>query len=131
MRTLYQTLEQLALELPVGDDISQTTRAVALIFHDEILYLPWRDRRAAHDKLAKPNATRHLVALVLREMQRHAQVILIEQGRCVPEAGPCLPFPAEHAVIVQRVWDGLGQAPAWRAFESQIDQLADRYAEED
>jgi hypothetical protein len=131
MRTLYQTLEQIALELPYGDDISQTTRAVALIFHDEILYLPWRDRHAVHAKLSAPNATRNLIALVLREMQRHARVILIEQDRCVPEAGPCLPLPAEHAAIVQRVWDSLGQAPAWRAFESQIDQLAARYAEED
>ena len=131
MRTLYQTLEQLALELPVGDDISQTTRAVSLIFHDEILFQPWSKRDMAREKLAKPNATRYLIGLVLREMQRHAQVILIEQGRCVPEAGPCLPFPAEHAAIVQRVWDSLRNAPAWIAFESQIDKLAARYAEED
>ena len=25
--------------------------------------------------------------------------------------------------VVQRVWDGLGQAPAWLAFESQIDKV--------
>lgn len=136
MRTLYQTLEQLALELPHGDDISQTTRAVALIFHDEILYLPWRDRHATHAKLSRPNAPRHLIALVLREMQRHARAILLEQDRCVFGVGqghpePPLPLPAEHVAIVQRVWDSLANAPAWRAFETQIDKLADRYAEED
>ena len=135
MRTLYQTLEQLALELPTnGDDISQTTRAVSLIFHDEILYLPWRDRHATHAKLSAPQATRNLIALVLREMQRHARAILLEQGCGIFEEGnvhPTSPFPADHAAIVQRVWDGLGQAPAWLAFESQIGKLADRYKEED
>jgi hypothetical protein len=116
MRTLYQTLERLALKLPYGDDIAQTTSAVTLIFHDEILYLPWRDRHTVHAKLSLPNATRNLIALVLREMQRQAQVILIEQDRCIPQAGTCLPLPAEHAAIVQRAWDALGTAPAWSAF---------------
>ena len=123
MRTLYETLEQLALELPSEDDISQTTRAVSLIFHDEILHLPWRDRRAVHAKLSTPHATRNLVALVLREMQRHARAILLEQD-------PVSSLPEDHAAIVQRAWDDLGNAPAWSAFESQIDKLAIRYAEE-
>ena len=132
MRTLYQTLEQLALELPNGTDISQTTRAVSLIFHDEILFQPWKKRDEAREKLAQPNATRHLVALVLREMQRHARAILLEQGCGIFAEGKAHPvalLPEEHA-IVQRVWDGLGQAPAWLAFESQIGKLANRYKEE-
>ena len=134
MRTLYQTLEQLALELPSGTDISQTTRAVALIFHDEILFQPWKKRDASREKLAQPNATQRLIALVLREMQRHARAILLEQGCGIFEEGnghPTSPLPAEHAAIVQRAWDGLGNAPAWIAFNSQIDKLAARYAEED
>jgi hypothetical protein len=125
--------DRLALELPYGDDIAQTTRAVALIFHDEILYLPWRDRHAVHAKLSLPNATRNLIALVLREMQRHARVILLEQGCEIfakSKTQPVSLLPEERE-IVQRVWDGLGQAPAWTAFESQIDQLASRYKEED
>ncbi len=129
MRILYQALEQLALELPYGDDISQTTRAVAMIFHDEILYLPWNNRAAALDKLSKPQAPQHLTALVLREMQRHARAILLEQGCGIfaeGQANPVSPLPEDHAAIVQRVWDGLGQAPAWSAFESQIIKLADR-----
>jgi hypothetical protein len=129
MRTLYQTLERLALEMAHGDDISQTTRAVALIFHDEILYQPWSKRDAARDKLSEPRAPQHLIALVLREMQRHAHAILREQGYF----GGDIVFPAlsaEYVAIVQRVWDGLSQAPAWLAFESQIDKLARRYAEE-
>ena len=132
MRTLYQTLEHLALELPYGDDISQTTRAVFLIFHDEIWYLPWRNRQAAHDKLSERVAVQNLIALVLREMQRHARAILLEQGCGIFAEGKAHPvslLPEEHA-IVQRVWDGLGQAPAWLAFESQIGKLANRYKEE-
>ena len=128
MRTLYQTLERLALEMSHGDDISQTTRAVALIFHDEILYLPWSNRQMVHDKLSAPRAPQHLIALVLREMQRHARTILLEQG-CGGAHSP-YPLSEEYAAIVQRVWDGLGQAPAWSAFESQIDKLERRYAEE-
>lgn len=134
MRTLYQTLEHLALELPYGDDISQTTRAVFLIFHDEIWHLPWNNRQAAHDKLCDRSAVQHLIALVLREMQRHARAILLEQGCGIfakGEAQPTSPLPDDHAAIVQRVWDGLGQAPAWSAFESQIDKLASRYKDED
>lgn len=132
MRTLYQTLEQLALELPYGDDISQTTRAVSLIFRDEILHLPWDDRAAVHTKLEQPNAVRHLVALVLREMQRHARAILVEQGRGdIFDQGGCPVLSPEDAAIVQRAWDALGNAPAWTAFESQIDKLATRYAEDD
>ena len=134
MRTLYQTLEHLALELPCGDDISQTTRAVFLIFADEIWYLPWSNRQAAHDKLSERRSVQNLIALVLREMQRHARAILLEQGCGIFEEGnahPTSPLPADHAAIVQRVWDGLGQAPAWMAFESQIDKLAARYKEED
>ena len=130
MRTLYQTLEQLALELPYGDDISQTTRAVSLIFHDEILHLPWNNRHATLAKLGQPNATRHLVALVLREMQRHARAILLEKGCEEGGAHPVSPLPEEHAAIVQRAWDALSTAPAWTAFESQIDKLATRYAED-
>ena len=131
MRTLYQTLEQLALELPYGDDISQTTRAVSLIFHDEILHLPWANRHATRDKLGQPNATRHLVALVLREMQHHARTILVEQGRGgVFDQSGCPVLSPEDAAIVQRAWDALSTAPAWTAFESQIDKLATRYAED-
>ena len=131
MRTLYQALERLALELAYGIDIEQTTRALALIFHDEILHLPWRDRQAAHDKLSAPRASQHLVALVLREMQRRARAILLEQG-CLTEGevSSVAPLSQEHAAIVQRAWDALGTAPAWTAFESQIDKLAKRYAEE-
>lgn len=131
MKTLYQTLEHLALETAHGEDISQTTRAVALIFHDEILQLPWPDRQMARDKLAEPRATRHLIALVLREMQRHAREILLEQGCGVFEASASRPLSAEHAAIVQRVWDGRVQAPAWNAFASQIIKLERRYADDE
>jgi hypothetical protein len=134
MKTLYQTLEQLALELPTYGDIAQTARAVALIFHDEILYLPWNKRHAVADKLRDPRSVQHLITIVLREMQRHARAILLEQGCGIFEEGeahPTSPFPEEHAAIVQRVWDGLGQAPAWLAFESQIAKLVNRYKEED
>ena len=124
MRTLYQTLESLALELPSHGDISQTARTVALIFHDEISYLPWRDRHAVRDKLRDPRAARHLIALVLREMQRHARAILLEQGHAVFDEGSAEPVIFdEKAAIVQRVWDGLPAAPAWLAFESQIDKV--------
>ena len=126
MRTLYQTLERLALEMAYGDDISQTTRTVALIFHDEILHLPWSERQATRDKLRAPGAVQNLVALVLHEMQRHARAILIEQGVDRLSA----PLSTEHVASVQRIWDSLGQAPAWRAFESQIDKLTVRYADE-
>jgi hypothetical protein len=131
MRTLYQTLEHLALELPFGDDISQTTRALFLIYSDEIWYLPWRDRQAAHDKLSERRTVQNLIALVLREMQRHAQAILVEQGRGgIFEQSGCPVLPPEDAAIVQRAWDALSTAPAWTAFESQIDKLATRYAED-
>lgn len=126
MQTLYQTLERLALEMAYGDDISQTTRTVALIFHDEIYTLPWSKRQAARAKLCEPRAVQNLVALVLRELQRHARAILIEQGVDRLSA----PLSTEHTAIVQRIWDSFGQAPAWRAFESQIDKLAVRYAED-
>ena len=133
MRTLYQTLEQLAIELPYGDDISQTTRTVALVFHDEILFLPWTRRAEARDKLTAPRAVQHLVALVLREMQRHARAILLDQGCGIFEEGqarPTSPLPNDHAAIVQRVWDNLSVAPAWIAFESQIDKLTTHHAED-
>ena len=128
MQPLYKTLERLALELEHGVDISQTTRAMFLIYRDEIWYLPWRDRQAAHDKLCEEHAVRHLIALVLREMQRHARAILLEQDSEVfAETHPTAPLSEEHAAKVQRVWDRLRQAPAWLAFESQIDKLASRY----
>jgi hypothetical protein len=132
MRTLYQTLEQLALELPYGDDFSQTTRALFLVYRDEIWYLPWSDRQAAHDKLCEGHVVQNLIALVLREMQRHARAILVEQGRGgIFDQSGCPVLPPEDAAIVQRAWDALGNAPAWTAFESQIDKLASRYAKED
>jgi hypothetical protein len=134
MRTLYQTLEQLAIELPYDGDISQATRAVSLIFHDEVMFLPWTKRQEAHDKLSAPRAVQHLIALVLREMQRDARQILLEKGCGIFEEGasrPTSPLPDDHAAIVQRVWDGLSHARAWIAFESQIDKLATRYAEDD
>lgn len=127
MRTLYQTLERLALDMTCGEDITQTTRAVALIFHDEIFALPWSKRQAARAKIREPRAMQNLVALVLREMQGHARAILLE--RRVDRLSS--PLSEEHAAIVQRIWDSFGQAPAWLAFESQIDKLAARYAEED
>ena len=128
MRTLYQTLERLALELPSYGDISQTSRTVALIFHDEILYLPWSNRHTVRDKLADPRAMRLLITLVLREMQRHARAILLEQGHMPVHAlfveGSAKPAIFDKlSAVVQRVWDGLGQAPAWLAFESQIDKV--------
>lgn len=132
MRTLYQTLEQLAIELPYGGDISQTTRVLALIFQDEILFLPWTKRQEARETLSEPKAPQHLIALVLREMQRHAREILLDHGCGIfteGEAVPTSPLPQEHAAIVRRVWDGMSRAPAWIAFESQIDKLADRYQE--
>ena len=124
MRTLYQTLERLALELPSYGDISQTARTVALIFHDEISYLPWSNRHAVRDKLGDPRAVRLLITLVLREMQRHARAILLEQGHAIFEEGSAEPMIFDSlGAVVQRVWDGLGQAPAWLAFESQIDKI--------
>jgi len=128
MRTLYQTLEQLALELPCGD-FGQAPRVVALIFQNEILYLPWSDRQAVLAKLDAPRAFQHLVALVLREMQRHARVILREQAHVVEHEGK--PLSRVQAALVQSVWDRLGTAPAWTAFASQINKLAKRYAEEE
>ena len=131
MRTLYQTLEHLVLELPFGDDISQTTRALFLVYSDEIWYLPWADRQAAHDKLCERSSVQNLIALVVREMQRHARAILVEQGRGeIFEQSGCPVLPPEVAAIVQSAWDALGNAPAWTAFESQIDKLATRYAED-
>ena len=131
MRTLYQTLEHLVLELPFGDDISQTTRTLFLVYSDEIWYLPWADRQAAHDKLSERSSVQNLLALVVREMQRHAKAILVEQGRGeIFEQSGCPVLPPEDAAIVQRAWDALGNAPAWTAFESQIDKLATRYAED-
>jgi hypothetical protein len=127
MRTLYQTLERLALDMTYGEDISQMTRAVALIFHDEIYSLPWSKRQAARDKLREPRSVHNLVALVLREMQRHARAILLEQGVDHLDS----PLSEEHAAIVHRIWNNYGQAPAWLAFESQIDKLAAHYAKED
>ena len=131
MRTLYQTLEHLVLELPFGDDISQTTRALFLVYSEEIWYLPWTNRQAAHAKLSERSSVQNLIALVLREMQRHARTILVEQGRgSVFDQSGCPVLSPEDAAIVQRAWDALSTAPAWTAFESQIDKLATRYAED-
>ena len=118
MRTLYQTLEQLALELPHEDDISQAARAVTLIFYDEIVFLPWVRRAEARAKLNSPRTCQHLITLVLRSMQRHARSILADQG------GSTVMFSVDSAALVQHAWDALGVAPAWLAFETQIDKLA-------
>lgn len=131
MLPFYQALELLALQSSrVGGSVDHIASTLATVYRAEITLLPWpsgsigspRERvgKFTHDQLSE------LVLLVIRDLQAFGRAILVEHNLGDDDtAHDCrMTFAPGHALIIQRHWDALGNAPAWAAFERQLKEVS-------
>lgn len=122
MKSLYQTLETLALTLPRFDCINHAATAIVVVYRDEIELTPLGASTVGRLARLSNDEMRKFIVMVIRDLQEWGRRVLIENslGEADNIHGRHEAFKPDHAQLIQNKWDSLSTASVWSAFERQF-----------